>query len=156
MIFEIDKKSIGSKIKDLRVQKGLYQKDFGLILRLGKNPHAAQNVVSRIETGVQELSTAELINVAEFFGVSLDYLVKGAISESHAGDDTALIMNPRLFSLFPGLRSKMEILNKVAALEQDDSFVSDLCLPVWEKINQIVKKEKLSVAEFDKVATTDG
>ena len=40
MIFEVDRKSIGAKVRDLRMQKGLYQKDFGMILRLGKTPHA--------------------------------------------------------------------------------------------------------------------
>lgn len=57
------------KIKQLREELGLTQKD--VALRLGLNPSA----VNRWETGEKRPELPNLVKLADMFGVSLDYLV---------------------------------------------------------------------------------
>ncbi len=57
------------KIKELRKEKGITQ------LKLAMELHMAQNTVSRYESGEREPGIAELVRLADYFGVSIDYLV---------------------------------------------------------------------------------
>lgn len=56
-------------LKKLRESKGLSQ--LQLALKLGLN----QNTVSRYENGQREADYQTLIMFADFFGVSIDYLI---------------------------------------------------------------------------------
>ena len=57
------------RIKELRKQKGISQ------VKMAIDLNTNQNTISRYETGEREPSIAELIRIAEYLGVSLDYLV---------------------------------------------------------------------------------
>ncbi|MBE6712042.1 MAG: helix-turn-helix transcriptional regulator [Ruminococcaceae bacterium] len=57
------------RIKELRKQKGISQ------LKLAMDLHTNQNTISRYETGKREPGIEELIRLAEYFEVSIDYLV---------------------------------------------------------------------------------
>lgn len=57
------------RTKELREERGLSQMDLGLELGLG---HAS---IQQYEAGVYEPSFENLIKIAEFFGVSTDYLL---------------------------------------------------------------------------------
>ena len=57
------------RLKELRKKHGISQ------LKLAMDLHMSQNTISRYETGEREPGIAELIKLADYFRVSLDYLV---------------------------------------------------------------------------------
>lgn len=60
---------IGKKIKDLRVEKNLLQKD------LAKKLNIARNTVTQYEKNLARPSYEVLISIAKFFNVSTDFLL---------------------------------------------------------------------------------
>lgn len=57
------------RLKELRKAKGISQ------LKLGMDLCMNQNTISRYETGDREPSITELIKMADYFNVSIDYLL---------------------------------------------------------------------------------
>lgn len=57
------------RLKELRKARGLSQ------LRLATDLNTTQNTISRYETGEREPGIAELIKIADYFNVSVDYLI---------------------------------------------------------------------------------
>ena len=57
------------RFKELRVKKGISQQKLALDLSMN------QNTISRYETGVREADYATLIKFADYFNVSIDYLL---------------------------------------------------------------------------------
>lgn len=58
------------RLKELRKKKGLSQ------LRLATELNTTQNTISRYETGEREPGIDELIKIADYFNVSVDYLLE--------------------------------------------------------------------------------
>ena len=58
------------RLKELRKAKGLSQLKMAMDLNIG------QNTLSRYETGEREPSIRELIRIADYFNVSIDYLLE--------------------------------------------------------------------------------
>ena len=57
------------RLKELRTARGLSQ------LRLATDLNTTQNTISRYETGERDPGIAELIKIADYFNVSVDYLI---------------------------------------------------------------------------------
>ena len=57
------------RLKDLRLKRGLKQSELADIL------HVKQNTISNWENGKTEINNTDAIKLAEFFGVSVDYLL---------------------------------------------------------------------------------
>lgn len=57
------------KIKNLRLSRHISQQKMAIDLNMN------QNTISRYETGKREPSITELIRIADYFNVSIDYLV---------------------------------------------------------------------------------
>jgi len=57
------------RLKELRKKKGISQ------LRLSIDLNTTQNTISRYETGEREPGIDELIKIADYFNVSVDYLI---------------------------------------------------------------------------------
>ena len=57
------------RLKQLRKDKGISQ------LKLALDLNTNQNTISRYETGEREPGIHELIMIADYFNVSIDYLV---------------------------------------------------------------------------------
>ncbi len=57
------------KIKILREKKNITQ------LKMAMDLNMSQNTISRYETGEREPSLAELIKIADYFDVSIDYIL---------------------------------------------------------------------------------
>jgi len=57
------------RLKELRQAKGISQQWLATAL------NTSQNTISRYETGEREPGIAELIKIADYFHVSIDYLV---------------------------------------------------------------------------------
>ena len=63
-------KAFGIRLKELRQEKGIDQKQLATELNLGNQAN-----ISRWESGKFEPDIATLIKLANFFDVSIDYLV---------------------------------------------------------------------------------
>ena len=57
------------RLVELRKKRGMSQ------LYLAMELNMSQNTISRYETGAREPSIAHLIQIADYFNVSIDYLV---------------------------------------------------------------------------------
>ncbi len=57
------------RLKDLRVDKDLRQEDVAQLLGI------AQTVYSRYERGAQPIPVVHLLRLADFYGVSTDYML---------------------------------------------------------------------------------
>lgn len=57
------------RLRDLREDKDMKQKEVAALL------HIDQRVYSNYETGKREIPLRHLLTLADFYGVSLDYLV---------------------------------------------------------------------------------
>ena len=57
------------KLKELRIQHNITQ------LKLAMDLNISQNTVSRYETGERQMGYETLIAIADYFDVSLDYLL---------------------------------------------------------------------------------
>ena len=57
------------RLKELRKKRGISQ------LKLAMDLNMNQNSISRYETGEREADYATLIRFADYFGVSIDYLL---------------------------------------------------------------------------------
>ena len=68
MIFWREGKRV--RLKELRKMKKISQ------LKLAMDLHMNQNTISRYETGEREAGYAELIAIADYFDVSIDYLLE--------------------------------------------------------------------------------
>ena len=55
------------RLKEIRKAKGISQ------LKLAMELNTSQNTISRYETGEREPGLVELINIADYFDVSIDY-----------------------------------------------------------------------------------
>jgi len=57
------------RLKEIRKSKGISQ------LKLALDLNTNQNTISRYETGEREPGIAELIKIADYFDISVDYLL---------------------------------------------------------------------------------
>ena len=58
------------RLKEIRKQNGISQ------LKLALDLNMSQNTISRYETGEREPGINELIKIADYFNVSVDYLLE--------------------------------------------------------------------------------
>ena len=58
------------RLKEIRKSKGITQ------LKLAMDLNMNQNTISRYETGEREPSINELIKIADYFNISIDYLLE--------------------------------------------------------------------------------
>lgn len=68
------------RLKELRLQKRLKQSELAEVL------HVKQNTISNWENGKTEISNADAIAIANFFGVTVDYLL-GRSEEKTPSDE---------------------------------------------------------------------
>ncbi len=61
--------TFGKRLKELRLEKGLSQKN------LGKNLNLSHQTISFWENGSREPDLDDLLKIAKFFEVSIDYLL---------------------------------------------------------------------------------
>ena len=61
--------TVKTRIKELREQKGVTQVKMAMDLNMN------QNSISRYESGARQADYAALITIADYFNVSIDYLV---------------------------------------------------------------------------------
>ena len=67
----IDKKQVGQRIKDIRLDKGMNQKQFSEMI------NATVSTLSNWETGRNLPNKERLKSIAEFAGITVQYLLEG-------------------------------------------------------------------------------
>lgn len=66
------------RLKDLREDHDLYQMDVAKLLNI------SQQQYSKLERGITDITGTQLLTLADFYGVTIDYLLGiGKDSESH-------------------------------------------------------------------------
>ena len=68
--YNIVKRVIFLRLKQLRKAKGMSQ------IKLAMELNTNQNTISRYETGEREPGIGDLIRIADYFNVSIDYLLE--------------------------------------------------------------------------------
>lgn len=63
-------RGVGMNLKKIRKEKGISQ------LKLAMELNMSQNTISRYETGEREPGINELIRIADYFNISIDYLLE--------------------------------------------------------------------------------
>ena len=119
----------GEKIRVLRKQKGLSQKD------LANELHVSHQTVSKWELDETMPELSFIVQLSEFFGVTTDYLLKGGedyevekIAESE-NDDWEVSENRGFFSRSRSLLRLMEIL--VTPIYLAIGLVFGIWHPTW-------------------------
>ena len=79
-----DEKRFGQRIKKLRVNKGLTQE------RMADEFAITVSYLAKLEIGTRTPSIDSIIQLAAYFGVSLDYLVLGCNSKEISLEERAL------------------------------------------------------------------
>ena len=96
------------KLKELRISRGIQQKDLAAALSIGAN------TLSQYESGKREPDFDMLNRIADYFGVSVDYILgREEIKKSPEGD-TLFSQHPEIFR--PKMR-KVPLLGKTACGE---------------------------------------
>lgn len=75
-MFDCSKTAIGIRIKQLRDEKRISQD------ALSKEMFVSREVVAKWETGERDLKTEYTVKLADFFGVTCDYLLRGIAAEN--------------------------------------------------------------------------
>lgn len=133
-----------NKIKELRKKQGISQKE------LARQVNVAQNTISRWESGERVVDADSLKKLAEFFGVSSDYLLEinstqilienGAFD--YAGDPPARLKKLRIQKNM----SQKELANELG--------IKQNTISQWESGKRIMSAEMLKVvAGYFKVST---
>ena len=77
------------RLRELRKVKGVYQKDLAIILNV------SESAISQYEKGLREPDIQTLCTLADYFGVSIDYLVEhspaGSSDNPFTADELELI-----------------------------------------------------------------
>lgn len=84
MAKQLDHRSIGLRIKTLRLQQGVYQTE------LAKQIGVSQTHMSNIESGRAGLTLENLVKMSEIFDCSLDEIVFGVKQQEDALPDCTM------------------------------------------------------------------
>lgn len=82
---DFDEKTLGSRIKQAREQKGLSQVDLAKALGIG------QRGISQLENGNRKLAVSELPIIAEALGVHFLYFIEGSMLQENELDQLLLL-----------------------------------------------------------------
>ena len=95
---------LGQKIKELRLSKNLKTQD--LAVKVGVN----QSSISNYESGLRTPSLEVLIRLAEFFEVSLDYLLDHNPDQKlYKEIEAALVDEPQLLEAFEEMKERDDL-----------------------------------------------
>lgn len=102
----IDTTTIGGRIRELRICKGLTQEELGF--RIGVNN---KSVISEYENDRREVSLPILKELVEELDTSLTYLVHG--TEDEIGDDPNILKAIRLLKKIKTKKGKKVVLEHI-------------------------------------------
>ena len=124
MPFQMNSMSLSSKIKEIRIQKGLKQKDVYLFLEIGKS------VYSKIESGGREATVNELIKLSKLFGMTVDQIIsyEGDIPAAVTLEDKTALEQNRLFDELgeEDRQTVLKIVDKMLTTKKFNEFLRRL------------------------------
>lgn len=134
------------KLKELRIKNGLNQKE------LADEMGYKQNTVSQWENGQRAIDTNVLGKLADFYGVSADYLL-GRSPKVREIDDP---LQNRLIAAFSSLNDlgKKEAIKRVAELSELEKYRIDYnensdCMPIAAHNDAEINKKELKLMQED-------
>lgn len=121
----------GEILKKLRKERGLSQ------LELSKKMKVTQSTIASLETGRREASNELMINLANFFNVSLDYL--NGLTDNRNGNDTEVVKSEGL------VRDLLIHLYKsglIKDINNIDDTTKDIIMSMVKKELELISKNK--------------
>jgi transcriptional regulator with XRE-family HTH domain len=122
-------KTIGEKILELRLAKGMSQKDIAEALGVG------QTIVAYWEKGKREIKVTTVAELANLFNVTPNYLM--------GYEDTLIVTNNKILRFS---ESDAEVLAEVQKnkefmkyIRNDTTEKINKMLTLWKKVTQIIK-----------------
>ena len=111
-------REFGERLKKLRTNKHMTQDELGEIFESPK----AQSTVGTWERGVRQPSMEDLVRIAQFFNVSIDYLL--GISEEERRVETFKEDNPKELKEF--LQQNSVLFNGAELSAEDKRRMTDI------------------------------
>jgi transcriptional regulator with XRE-family HTH domain len=109
---------IMEKLKELRKAKGISLKELGSIVGV------AESTMSLYENGKRQPDYETLLKLAEFFGVTVDYLLRGS-NESECLPEELVILNRGARKMSPENRKKLLDMARIMFKEDFKEFDDD-------------------------------
>lgn len=106
------------KLKELRKAKGISLKELGSIVGV------AESTMSLYENGKRQPDYETLLKLAEFFGVTVDYLLRGS-NESECLPEELVILNRVARKMSPENRKKLLDMARIMFKEDFKEFDDD-------------------------------
>ncbi|CUQ89670.1 MAG: helix-turn-helix domain-containing protein [[Eubacterium] siraeum] len=106
------------KLKELRKAKGISLKELGSIVGV------AESTMSLYENGKRQPDYETLLKLAEFFGVTVDYLLRGS-NESECLPEELVILNRGARKMSPENRKKLLDMARIMFKEDFKEFDDD-------------------------------
>lgn len=106
------------KLKELRKAKGISLKELGSIVGV------AESTMSLYENGKRQPDYEILLKLAEFFGVTVDYLLRGS-NESECLPEELVILNRGARKMSPENRKKLLDMARIMFKEDFKEFDDD-------------------------------
>jgi transcriptional regulator with XRE-family HTH domain len=123
-------KIIGGKIQELRIAKGITQKDIAESLGVG------QTIVAYWEKGEREIKATTVAELSNLFGVTPNYLM--------GYEDVIVMSNNEVMRIS---ESDLEVLKEIQQnkkfmeyVRKDSAEKIDNMLKLWKKVNSVIKK----------------
>jgi transcriptional regulator with XRE-family HTH domain len=120
-------KKISARLKQARISKGLQQKHMAEKLQISRAGY------SRMETGKVEITSKNLVKIAEILDISLDWLILGKADHAKQGFE---------FSAFGKYAGAVEAM--FTDMKEDESMMHGVLSSFFERKG---KNQKIRVAE---------
>lgn len=129
------------RLKELRIANGFNQSE--LADKLGYK----QSTISNWESGRRLLDVDSLNKLADFYGVSTDYIL-----ERESNPSTPDLLQNRLISIFSNLNDfgKREAINRISELSQLQKYYNkERDMPIAAHNDAVIDKEELKLMQED-------
>ncbi len=136
-------KHLSIKIRDLRKQKGLTQTDLAQILGVGKS------AVSNYETGYSIPDIETLKTIAQYFGVTTDYLL-GHSSDPKLSKKDEQDIAKRIDALAADLANQENLMLHGEIMDDETRELLKASLETAVKMSKIKAKEKFTPNKYKK------
>lgn len=136
------------KIKELRQQKGITQKE------LSKHLGIAQNTLSYWENGRIDIDTESLCKIADYFNVSVDYLLGRENKKQSQGNISSYKLSEHEKDIITAYRSKKVMqpaVDRLLDVQQGESDDSAAYIAAHGKDSKGGATIHLSVDELEKL-----
>lgn len=118
----------GERLKKLRQQRSMTQSDLGFIY----DPPLAQSTIGTYEKGLREMSYNNLLRTAEYFNVSVDYLLGNTDEPRNTAIEEECSTELKEF-----LRQKSVLFNGLELSEEDKKRMIDILTGLfWENFTK--------------------